>query len=331
MIKILISSRRYRLLLTSLFALSFIIADSYAQPIMSVANPQIETSSQNEPYRSEFFRVGSNPTININTISGDIEVVKNPGIEGVQVDLYVKREFSLWSGSRNLDNFRIIMQKQGNTVIASVEDRRAGRSERSSGDVQFTFLVQVPGKASLNLRTIDGKIYAEGIEGQHYLQNHAGSLDVKNLTGEIRAISTAGDILLDNLNGNIFAKTVSGDIRAERDTGEIRLRTTTGNIYTSLLSGTLVAATTSGNINSDFSEVSVGVYLESTTGNIDLQLPKQAGYDIDARGLRFDFDNLVGDEIIKNVGFRDATVQIREGGIPVNLKTVAGSIRVREH
>ncbi len=329
-IKNLITAKDYRLLLVSLLALSSIFVNAQAQTAMSAVHLGAESATQSEPYRSEFFRVGNNPTINVNTISGDIEVVQNPGIEGVQVDLFVKREFSLWSGTRSLDNFRIIIQKQGNTVIASVEDRRSGRTQRSSGEVQFTFLVQVPSKASLNLRTINGKIYADGVEGQHYIQNHAGNLDIKNLTGEVRVISTAGDILLDNLRGNIFAKTVSGDIRAERDRGEIRLRTTTGDIMATSLFGTLVAATTSGNIQSDFSEVSVGVYLETSTGNIDLQLPKLAGYDIDARGLRFDFDGLVGDNITKDVGFRDATVQIREGGIPVNLKTVAGSIRVRE-
>jgi len=92
----------------------------------------------------------------------------------------------------------------------------------------------------------------------------------------------------------------------------------------------LVAATTSGDIHSEFNEVSVGVYLETSTGNIDLQLPKLAGYEIDASGLSFNFDELTGGEITKDIGFRNANIQIREGGIPVNLKTVAGSIRVRE-
>ena len=329
-IKNLISSIDYRLFLVLLLAISTIYVNGHAQTLMSVTHLEKESHLQNDPYRSEFFRVDSNPTININTFSGDIEVVQNPGVEGVQVDLYVKREFSLWSGTRNLDNFRIIIQKQGNTVIASVEDRRSGSIQRVSSDVKFTFIVQVPAKASLNLRTISGEINADGVEGKHYIQNHAGNLVIKNLTGEVRVISTAGNIVLDNLQGNIFAKTVSGDIKTDQNRGEVRLRTTTGNITTTALSGTLVAATTSGNIESDFNEVSVGVYLETSTGNIDLELPKLAGYDIDARGLSFNFNDLIGEDIIKDIGFRDASVQIREGGIPVNLKTVAGSIRVRE-
>ena len=329
-IKNLISSTDYRLLLVLLLAMSTIYVNGHTQTVMSLTHLEKETFLQSDPYRSEFFRVESNPTININTISGDIEVVQNPGIEGVQVDLFVKREFSLWSGTRNLDNFRIIIQKQGNTVIASVEDRRSGSRQYSSGDVKFTFIVQVPTKASLNLRTISGEINADGVEGQHYIQNHAGDLEIKNLTGEVRVISTAGDIRLENLRGNIFAKTVSGDIMTDQNRGEVRLRTTTGDITTTALSGTLVAATTSGDIHSEFNEVSVGVYLETSTGNIDLQLPKLAGYEIDASGLSFNFDELTGGEITKDIGFRNANIQIREGGIPVNLKTVAGSIRVRE-
>jgi len=329
-IKKLISSAECRLLLVLLLVMSPIYANVHAQTAMSVTYLHKETSLQSDPYRSEFFRVDNNPTINISTVSGDIEVIQNPGIDGVQVDLFVKREFSLWSGTRNLNNFRIIIQKQGNTVIASVEDRRSGSNQYSSGDVKFTFIVQVPAKASLNLRTISGGINADGVEGQHYIQNHAGNLEIINLTGEVRVISTAGDIKMENLNGNIFAKTVSGDILTDQNRGEVRLRTTTGNITTTALSGTLVAATTSGNIQSEFTEVAVGVYLETSTGNIDLQLPKLAGYEIDARGLNFDFDDLIGDEVTKDIGFRNANIQIREGGIPVNLKTVAGSIRVRE-
>ncbi|WP_069131826.1 DUF4097 family beta strand repeat-containing protein [Rhodohalobacter halophilus] len=309
-----------------------VFSNTAAQTSLSVlATDIISSADQPDPYRSEFYRVDRHPNVTINTISGDIEVVENSGLGGVQVDLYVKREFSLWSGTRNLDNYRIIMQKQGNSIIASVEDRRSGRELRSSAGVQFTFLVQVPSEASLNLRSIHGDISARGVEGKHFIQNHAGDLKIENMTGEIRAVSTAGDIYLNQLNGNIFAKTVSGDVEANRNSGEVRLRTTTGNITTSALSGTLVAGTTSGDIVSDFKEVSVGVYLETTTGDIDLSLPGMAGYSITASGMSLNFDELTGDNISKNISFMNASVEVREGEIPVNLKSVSGSVRVREN
>lgn len=333
MIQISLLSRLRGLLLTAGILLILTVTCSTAQQsavVFTDPSPDV-LEEQSEPYRSEFFRVDHSPNITVNTITGDIDVLQNPGIDGVQVDLFVKREFSLWSGSRSLDNYRIIIQKQGNTIIASVEDRRTGRSVRSGADVQFSFRVQVPREASLNLRSVKGKINADGVKGQHYIQNHAGSLNINRLEGEIRTVSTVGDINLLNLTGNIFAKTVSGNIVADQNIGEVRVRTTTGNIEATGISGTLIAASTSGDIRSDFKEVSVGVYLESVTGDIDLILPKNAGYDIDAKGLTFHFDSLNERDVTKHVGFRDATVEIREGGIPVNLKTVSGSISVREN
>jgi len=305
---------------------------SAAQSTIAVLSSGASDSDvQTDPYRSEFFRVDHHPNITINTIDGDIEVVENSGIGGVQVDLYVKREFSLWSGTRSLDNYRIIMQKQGNSIIASVEDRRTGRELRSSGSERFTFMVQVPAEASLNLRSIRGDILARGVEGKHFIQNHAGDLTIQDMIGEVRAVSTAGDIFLNNLDGSIYAKSVSGDILADRDSGEVRLRTTTGDIFTSSLSGTLVAGTTSGDITSDFLDVSVGVHLETTTGDIDLMLPDKRGYSINASGMNLNFDELPETNISKDIGFMNASVEVREGEIPVKLKSVSGTIRVREN
>lgn len=325
----LITNRNY-LLLILVTVLGFGLPEpSPSQPAIATAvssSPEI----QPEPYRSEFFRVSRAPNITVHTISGDIEVVHNPGIDGVQVDLFAKREFSLWPGSSNFDDYRIIIQKKGShEIIATVEDKRSRQSARS-GDIEFTFLVQVPRRASLNLRSAHGEILAEGVEGQHYIQNHAGDLRIDRVRGEVRAVSTAGNIELNELQGSIYAKTISGNILAIDNRGEIRLRTTSGNIRTLDISGILVAASTSGNITSELLEVSQGIFMETVTGNIDLKLPAEIGYDIEAQGLNFNFDGLGDSGVVKNVQFRNARVTVRNGGIPIHISTVAGSVKVRE-
>lgn len=290
--------------------------------------PQIE--QVNDPYQSRFFRVGEAPKITVYTTYGDINVVHNPNINGVQVDLYVKREFSLWSGSRSLDNYRIIIQQNGNEVIASVEDKRSGRRSRIEHDVQFSFVVQVPKRGSMNLRTIKGEIEMDGVDGQHFIQNHDGNLYVKNSEGEIRVSSTSGDIDLFELKGNVFAKNVSGSIFSRSNAGEIRLSTVSGHVETSDLTGVLVAATVSGDISAQMQEVSRGIYLESVSGDIDLVLPKYRGYSIKASALRYDFEGLSSSESVKRTQSQFSTIEVREGGIPVNLSSVSGTIRIRE-
>lgn len=292
--------------------------------------PTIEDVAQ-DPYRSEFFRVSGSPNLTVHTLSGDIEVVHNPGIDGVQIDLFAKKEFSLWPGSSNFDDYRIIIQKRGsNTIIATVEDKRSRQSLRSGDNIEFTFLVQVPKRVSLNLRSAHGEILVDDVEGQHYVQNHAGNLSLNRMKGEIRVVSTAGDIELNELEGSIYAKTIAGDIYATDNRGEVRLRTTSGNIRTLDISGALVAASTSGNITSEMREVSEGIFMETISGNIDLKLPVGIGYDIEAQGIDFDFDGLGNRGVVRNIEFRDANVTVREGGIPIHISTVAGSVKVRE-
>lgn len=301
-----------------------------AQPkTVSAANEQ-RVDFQSDPIESRFFRVDGAPSLSVFTANGNIEVNYNPSISGVHVDLYVKREFSLWSGTRSMDNFRIILQQRGNTIVASVEDRRTSSRSRGGDDIQFSFVIQVPQKGSMNLRTMKGDISLDGVEGQHFIQNHSGLLRVRNSEGEIRVASTLGDIELDNIKGNVYAKTVNGDVRSVNSTGEIRFRTVTGHVLADKIKGSLIVATTSGDVVSALQDVSKGVYIESVSGDIDLELPSAGGFTIDANALRYDFDGLDRKYTTERITTRSAKVNVREGGIPINLSTVSGRIRVKE-
>lgn len=332
MYKILLKSYRLLPALTLCIAgLSvFIMSDiANAQPVAFKELHIYKAENNNDPFESRFFRVDGAPTLSVYTTVGDIEVLHNPSIRGVQVDLYVKRDFSLWSGSRSLDSYRIILQQNGNEIVASVEDRRHD-SRRTSKDVQFSFVVQVPSKGSTNLRTVDGNVTLDGVEGQHFVQNHNGLIKIKNSAGEIRAASSAGNIELEELRGNIHAKTMSGKILSVNNSGETRVRTVSGDINSSGMSGVLVAASVSGNITAGFRDVSRGIYMETVSGNIELNLPGSKGFSITAVGLRYDFESLNKEYSTARIRSQNATVEIREGGIPVNLSSLSGTIRVKE-
>lgn len=301
-----------------------------AQPAVFNTGYSYQIESNNDPFQSKFFSVDGAPTVSVYTTSGNIEVIYNPTIKGVQVDLYVKRDFSLWSGSRNLDSYRIILQQNRNEIVASIEDRRSENRRRTSGDVQFSFVIQVPSKGSMNLRTVDGNITLDGVEGQHFIQNHTGVIKVSRSTGEIRIASTTGNIEMEGLRGNIHAKNANGKIVSLNNEGETRVRTVSGDIHSSGMMGVFVAASISGNITAGFRDVSRGVYMETVSGNIDLTLPGSKGYSIKAQGMRYDFDGLNSTYSDTRIRSRNATVEIREGGIPVNLSSISGTIRVNE-
>jgi len=300
-----------------LFALSSNSPDLY----------EIQENSS-DPYESRFFRVRGTPSIDVSSLNGNIEVIYNPDIEGVQVDLYVSRRFSLWSGTRSLDDFRIIMRQQGNRIIASVDEKRSG-SPRRSGDISFHFVIQTPGKANTQLRTMIGNITLRNHEGDHFIQNQIGDIVVSLTDGKIQAVSTEGDINMEGLTGIIFAKTVSGDINMNGGSGEMRFRSVSGNVNAVELNGTLIAASNSGEVNAVFQDVTVGVSLESVSGSVSVVLPEGIGYSVEGRGLRFNWNGLNQDQISNlSQRNRDFSLITSDGEIPIELSTVAGTVTI---
>lgn len=316
-----------------LFLLIGITKTLHAQQVASgmvYSFGSVSEEIQEKPYKSDFFHVRGIPKVTVHTTTGNIEVFQNPDIDGVMVDLYLERSFSLWSGKRSLDNFRIILQQQGDHIIASVEDKKLG-SNSAGNDIKFHFVVQTPAKISSNLRTLNGDIFLENVEGHHFVQNQSGDVNISHSSGEIRVVSTLGNIGLDNLQGNIYAKTVNGNINADSNSGEVRVRSVSGNIIASDMTGTLVSATTSGNIYADFRDVSKGIYLETLSGDIELFLPTTNGYNIEGNAMSYDLEGLNARTMSqRHQNHRELSVVIREGGLPVHISTMSGQIRVAE-
>lgn len=281
-----------------------------------------------DPHESRFFRVRGIPSIDVSTINGNIEVIYNPDIDGVQIDLYVARRFSLWSGTRSLDDFRIVMRQQGSRIIASVEERRSG-SPRRSGDISFHFVVQTSGVANTQLRTVSGNITMDNHVGDHFIQNQSGDIEILHSEGKIQVVSTAGNIYLEDLKGVIFAKTVSGNIDISGGTGEMRLRSVSGNVNGDALYGTLLAATTTGEVNAVFHDVSVGVSLETVSGSVSVILPPEIGYKITGKGMSFNYRGLI-EEQISNLRQRSMNISLSTGNgeIPIELSTVSGRVTI---
>lgn len=330
--------QKHRVRETSLKKMVFLAAcillyglNGYAQKASVIsAIQQMPHQLQPDPYQSRLFRVSGTPQLTVFTPSGDIEVVHNPDIDGVKVDLYVDRAFSLWPGSRGLDNYRILLQQQGNHIIATVEDKRGGTAGRMGN--RFSFVVQVPRRVSTDLRSMHGNIFLEGVQGKQFLQTHlAGNVEVRQSEGSIQAATQTGEIRLEELKGNISAITLNGSIHIRKNTGEIRVKATNGNIDAGLISGTLISATTNGNIAASFEKVSQGIYLETVNGNITLEVPSYPGYNIRSEGLGFDLSgfspSIISREIKNN---REVTVVIRDGSLPVQLSTSAGHIQIKE-
>lgn len=301
--------------------LGWVNSDAHAY-INHQPHDQSDTIDQ-EPYESKIFRVDGIPDLTVLTVSGDIEVVHNPDIDHVLVELYVKRGYRLLSGRNNIRNYRIIINQRGNQINATVERRRGDQSWFSE-NLDFTFQVQAPKELISNLRTMNGSISIQGATGNQIVHTNSGNISIGEVEGQVQANSAGGNVNVTDSAGQFNLRTVAGNIEVQRIRGEVRARTTSGNINMNNIDGTLVCATASGNIDANFTAVTHGVHAESASGNISLELPGNMGYRLDVRGSSINLDQLGPfDGTIRG---RSASGQIGDGMIPVQISTASGRV-----
>jgi len=125
--------------------------------------------------------------------------------------------------------------------------------------VTINYWIKVPKKTNINLKSTNGRIIAENVEG----------------TAELA--STNGSIEADALKGSVDAHTTNGSIRTEliqfSDSDRIYLKTTNGSIKLTLPSETnadVQASTVNGSISTDFPLTVKGKFIKrSLKGEIN--------------------------------------------------------------
>jgi DUF4097 and DUF4098 domain-containing protein YvlB len=299
----------------------------YSQPAFYSNSHDFDKTLQ-EPYERRRFYVDGIPNLNVFNISGNIEVVHNPEIDHVLVELYVNRGFTLWGNKKNIDNYRILFTQRGDQINATVENKRRDRSW-TRDDLGFTFLIQTPKKLGSNLRTMNGGILLEGVHGSHIVHTNSGNITLRDVEGQLQANSAGGGIVVTGSTGLFNIRTVSGNINFEHSRGEIRARTASGSINGFDIEGTLVCATASGNINAQFSDINIGVHAETASGNIDIQVPENRGYQLDVRGARITLDQFQSfNGIQRNTSVRGRT---GDGDVIIQLTTVSGNVVIKKN
>ena len=282
-----------------------------------------DKTSPEDPYRREQFEIEGAGFLKVSTLNGDISVQEMPYLDKVIVELYVDRGFAIWSGSKNLDNYRIIMMQRGNEIIASVEPK-SGDSNLFSDKMKFTFKVYVPEKMSTKLKTSGGNILISGITGKHELKTSGGAIVASDIDGKINAFTAGGNIDITYARGTIFAQTEGGNITIEKSEGELRLKVNGGQIVATRISGSMLAQVAGGDIKAGFVNITQGMRLSTSYGNIEVSLPENLGYDLDLTGLNIfipSSESFTGSNTPNRV-----IGKLSGGGTPINLKSDAGEI-----
>jgi len=265
----------------------------------------------------------------------------------VDVAVWVPRDFRV---DAHLDGGPLVLEDLAGPVTARVGDtdvtlHRAEGRVRVESDRGAIEVEDVDG--ALEVASGRGDVQIAGVRGPLSVRSDRGSVEVASVTGSVSVATRRGSVSIDGARGDVAADVEWGRIEAEEIEGDVAARTGRGGIRLRDVDGAVRAHSDRGSIEVRF-EGSPRGDIETTRGSIEVEVPKGAGFDLDARTDRGrvrlgddagEFgdaaDGSVAGEDDEGFGpFRrrdDALARpVNGGGEPLRLRSGRGSIRVRD-
>jgi len=228
----------------------------------------------------------------------------------VRVQIWVPREFSV-----RLDTDR------GAVVVSGVSGAIEAESSRGSIDVDH-----LAGRASLHTRR--GEIRISTVEGDLRAKTSRGAIAVDEVTGSVDVETSRGRVDVSAVEGRLRVRTSRGAIEVHDARGEVDAETSRGPIALHDVHGPVRAHTSRGEIFARITTVAAGD-LESSRGAIHLEVPADAGIDLDAETSNGRID--IGDAIeVRGERRGDRVVaRLNGGGERLRVRTSRDDIRIR--
>lgn len=286
-----------------------------------------DAQDSDQAYRIETFNTSSSPSVNVSTSGGSINVIGQNSSE-VRVEMYVRRNGRyLDSSDTDLSDFDIEIDSNGSTVYAEAKRKRSGWNLFGSNrNLSISFVVYAPENSTVSGNTSGGSVSAEHIVNNLSLRTSGGSVSVNDVAGEIDLRTSGGSINIENANGKIDGRTSGGSVSARNVSGSAELRTSGGSIRLEDISAKMSARTSGGSIRGEFLTFDDDIDLQTSGGNIEINLPDVSDFNIDLRGQRVNTElrNFTGEFERDHVEGR-----IGRGGPMLTARTSGGSVSLR--
>ena len=290
------------------------------------------------------------------TIDADRGTIEVRTADRDRVDVKIERKVKRgkkWSVEEVLEDLPITFDHDdsGVTIRAKYGEKSAWRRNRERSRLQVKFLITVPQRYNVDLKTQGGGISVEDLEGEVRSQTLGGNLRIgrikgsvwgKTAGGSIEVEGTEGDadlktsgggIRIGSVAGKVEAKTAGGSIRIDRAMGSVNANTSGGSITVEEVMGNINAKTLGGSVKAYISRQPEGdCSLETAGGNVTAYLVEDIAIDVDARtsggGVSTDMPiTTVVEGKVKKSRLQGA---INGGGPQLKLRTFGGSIRLRK-
>jgi hypothetical protein len=244
---------------------------------------------------------------------------------GIEVRSWDRSEVLIEIEKRGQDQeavskIQILADRTGNRI--QIEARHPGTRSFVIG--RFTspsarFIVSVPRKTNLVVRSGDGPILVERVSGRLELRTSDGSIRTLETSGELLAESGDGTIQLEEVGGRVEARTNDGSLRVTGTPAALRARSGDGSVMVRIRRG--AAMTEDWMVTTE-------------DGSVSVELPE--GFDADIEADPGSDGRARSDLTLVNVsgGTRSERVlrgRLGQGGHRLLLRTGDGSINLTNY
>ena len=324
---------------------------SILQSVLLAGAAMADAAVENQIERS--FQGTPGGRLTVDSDRGSIEIrTADHDLVDVKIEREVK-EKGKWSVEAVLEDFAITFDQSddGVTIRAKYGQKNRWRGHRERNRLGVKFLITVPQRYNVDLKTVGGNISVEDLEGAVRSRTLGGNLRIGSIKGpvwgrtaggNIEVEGTEGDadietrgggITIGNVEGAVEAKTAGGSIRIARATGSVNAKTAGGSITVEEVMGSVNAKTVGGSVKAYISRQPEGdCSLETAGGNVTAYLVEDIALDVDAQttGGRVSTDIPVTTVVqgkIKNSRLQGA---INGGGPLLKLRTFGGNVQLQK-
>ena len=290
------------------------------------------------------------------TVDSDRGSIEVSTADRDRVDITIERKVKKngkWSVEEVLEDFAITFDHSddGVTIRAKYDRGHPWRWKRERNRLRVKFLITMPQRYSVDLKTLGGSISVGDLEGEVRSETAGGNLRIGRIKGPVWGRTAGGSIEVDgaedgadvktsgggitlgSVAGAVEAKTAGGSIRIDKATGSVDASTSGGNITVEEVMGSINAKTLGGSVKAYISGQPEGdCSLETSGGSVSAYVVEDIALDVDARttGGRVSTDIPVTTVVQGKISRNKLQGTINGGGPLLKLRTFGGSVHLRK-
>jgi hypothetical protein len=282
----------------------------------SLAACQINVDNQGFIEREhKRFPVDGPVELSLSTFDGSVEV---RGWDRPEVVVEIEKRAE---DKEAVDKISVTAEQSGRKI--QVDVRHSG-TRTFVGIGSFTspsarLIVNAPHKITLDVRTADGSIVVERLDGKLALRTTDGRIRATEASGDLLVESGDGSLTIEDVSGRVEARTDDGTISVSGVPGAVRARSGDGSITLRIRRGAVMTedwmvATTDGAISAELPE------------DFNAMIEAEPGSDSRARS-----DLTLADMVGGTREHRSLRGRLGTGGKTFILRTGDGSIRLTQY